>query len=270
MRKAHFKNWYGGSCSEVEKLISYFNQILEEGTDREKLAQILQLKPVALISPHAGWIYSGFTANFGYRILANSAEEADRVVVIGPSHRFPFKGGSVTLEEEYETPCGNLPIDREFSLELMERFNLKNLEYVHTEHSTEVQMPFIYHYLRLPVVEIVYSDYSPQEVAGIIDYSVQSNSLVVISTDLSHYYPLEIATKLDYFCVEGVVELNRELLKRCEACGKIGVEGIVEVARRREWTPLLVDYRTSADINRDKSQVVGYMSAIFLPSRREE
>jgi|GEM_PF-683073 len=264
MREAHFKDWYGGNCENVNRLIRYFNHILEQHAEPRKLEQVLKLSPVALISPHAGWAYGGFTANFGYRILANGKKNKKRVVVIGPSHRYPIEGVSITLEEEYETPCGPLFTDRLFNLELMEKFDIKNLEYLHTEHSTEVQMPFIKHYLNLPIVELIYGEVSPKELASIIRYSLEKDSLVVISSDLSHYYPLKIANKLDYFCLEGVADLNLELLQKCEACGKKGIEGMVITAKKIHLTPIVVDYRTSADVNGDKNQVVGYMSAIFL------
>lgn len=265
MRKAFFKEWYGGSCGKVEELIAYFNQILDSGLDPQKRGEFFSLTPKALISPHAGWVYSGFTANFAYRVAKNSRDKVKRVVVIGPSHRFPFRGVSVTLEESYETPCGNLPIDREFGLELMERFNqVQNLEYVHMEHSTEVQMPFIKHYLDLPVVELIYSQTTGEEVGEIIDFAIGEGSLVVISTDLSHYHPLEEANKIDRNCLEAVLALDLNRLQLCEACGKIGMEGIIRTAQRRRLVPVLLDYRTSADVSGDTSNVVGYMSGVFV------
>jgi AmmeMemoRadiSam system protein B len=117
MRKAVVKEWYGGTCEAVEGYIAHFNKIIDENVDPIKAKEIFSLKPKALIVPHAGWVYSGFTANFAYRIASNTRPK--RVVVIGPSHRFPIQGISVTLEDEYETPCGNLPIDRNFSIELI-------------------------------------------------------------------------------------------------------------------------------------------------------
>ena len=196
MRRAVVKEWYGGSCEAVENFIAHFNRIIDENADKIKAKEIFSMIPKAIIVPHAGWVYSGFTANFAYRIAANAKPK--RVVVIGPSHRFPIRGISVTLEDVYETPCGFLPIDREFSKELIEKFNVSNLEEVHQEHSTEVQMPFIYHYFgEIPVVELVYGDYDPVQLKDIIEYAINDNSLVVISTDLSHYYDLKTANALD-------------------------------------------------------------------------
>ena len=263
MRKAVVKEWYGGSCEAVESFINHYNKIIDENVDKEKAAEIFQMKPKALIVPHAGWVYSGFTANFAYRIASNTKPK--RVVVIGPSHRFPIKGISATLEESYETPCGILPVDVEFSSKLIENFGVANLEEVHVEHSTEVQMPFIYHYFgEIPVVELIYGDYSPEKLKEIIKYAIKDDSLVVISSDLSHYYDIKTANSLDYNCIEAVEHLNISYLQNCEACGKIGITGMILAANDINLTPFIVDYRTSADVSGDESQVVGYMSAVFV------
>ena len=263
MRRAVVKEWYGGTCAAVENFIAHFNKILDENVDKEKAAEIFTLKPKALIVPHAGWVYSGFTANLAYRIASNTKPK--RVVVIGPSHRFPIRGISVTLEDSYETPCGLLPIDVEFSKELIEKFDVSNLEEVHQEHSTEVQMPFIYHYFgEIPVVELIYGDYDPVKLKDIIEYALAKNSLVVISSDLSHYYDLKTANALDYNCLEAVQNLDLNALEKCEACGKIGIAGMILASKEMNLTPLIVDYRTSADVSGDTSNVVGYMSAIFI------
>jgi len=263
MRKAVVKEWYGGTCEAVENYIAHFNKIIDENVDPAKAAEVFSLKPKAIIVPHAGWMYSGFTANFAYRIASNTKPK--RVVVIGPSHRFPINGISTTLEDLYETPCGFLPIDRAFAKELIEKFGVLNLEEVHQEHSTEVQMPFIYHYFgEIPVVELIYGNYEPEKLKEIIEYAIEDNSLVVISTDLSHYYDLKTANKLDYHCLEAVQNLDLQALQNCEACGKIGVAAMIIAAIEMGLTPFVVDYRTSADVSGDESQVVGYMSAIFI------
>ena len=263
MRKAVVKEWYGGSCEAVESYISHFNKIIDENVDAQKAAEIFSLTPKALIVPHAGWVYSGFTANFAYRIAQNTKPQT--VAVIGPSHRFAFDGISVTLEDEYETPCGNLKIDTGLAKKLIEKFDVKNLEYVHVEHSTEVQMPFIKHYFNdVKVIELVYSNYSPLKLKEIIKFLIQNNVLVVISSDLSHYYDLKTANALDYNCLEAVNNLDVSQLEKCEACGKIGIEALIISSKELNLTPFIVDYRTSADISGDEKQVVGYMSAIFI------
>ena len=97
-----------------------------------------------------------------------------------------------------------------------------------------------------------------------INFAIDKESLVVISTDLSHYYDLKTANRLDSFCLTAIEEISLEYLKGCEACGKIGLEGIILSAKEKNLTSFIVDYRTSADVNQDTNQVVGYTSAIFI------
>ena len=263
MREAVVKEWYGGTCKAVENYIAHFNKIIDENVDKEKAKEIFSLKPKALIVPHAGWMYSGFSANFAYRIAANSNPK--QIAVIGPSHKFAFDGISVSLEEEYQTPCGNLDMDIQISQKLIENFDVLNLEYVHTEHSTEVQMPFIKHYFsNIPVMELIYSNYNPSKLSEIINYLLLNDSLIVISSDLSHYYDLKTANILDYNCLEAVAEEDISKLSSCEACGKIGIEAMIISAKEMNLTSFIVDYRTSADVSGDTNQVVGYMSAVFI------
>jgi len=263
MRNAVVKEWYGGSCEAVESYISRFNRIIDENVDKQKAAEIFSIKPKAVIVPHAGWMYSGFTANFAYRIAQNA--NPVKVAVIGPSHKFAFEGVSVTLEDEYETPCGNLKIDRETSKELIKIFGVQNLEHVHVEHSTEVQMPFIKHYFGSPeVVELVYSECRPERLKEIILYLMSKGFFIVISSDLSHYHDLKTANMLDYNCLDAVANLDAAKLKNCEACGKIGIEAMILAGTELNLAPYIVDYRTSADVSGDETQVVGYMSAVFI------
>ena len=263
MRKMSNIGFYPAECGEIETFIESFNKILDENIEEDN-KKLFNLKPKAIIVPHAGWVYSGFTANFAYRLTKNF--EKRRVIVIGPSHKFAFEGASICLEDSYETPCRNLPIDTEYSQLLIEKFNLTYLSNVHTEHSTEVQMPFIAHYIENPtIVEFIYSNCSPIKLSEIIDFLLSDeDNLVVISTDLSHYYDKETAMSLDYNCLEAIYNLDVSQLSKCEACGKIGVEAIIRSADKFGLNSLVVDYRTSADVSGDEKNVVGYVSAIFI------
>ncbi len=261
-RDAVAGQFYPADAAQIEEMFSHYNRILQEHLKDPKL---LQTAARAIIVPHAGYVYSGFTANIAHRILANSGVR--RVVVIGPSHRVYLQGTSVSDFERYETPLGDLPVDTALVSELKERFSLAFIPDAHHEHSTEVQMPFIKRYLpEAKVVELVYGDEDPARLAEVIAYLLRDpDTGVVISTDLSHYYDIEHAKRLDSICLEAVQEERADLLhKGCEACGKIGVEAMLLAARELDLSPLLLDYRTSADASGDTSQVVGYMSAAFL------
>ncbi|WP_201352754.1 AmmeMemoRadiSam system protein B [Hydrogenimonas urashimensis] len=254
--------FYPGSAEEIKAMLSHFNKVLEEHVQRPEL---LQTKTRAVIVPHAGYIYSGFTANVAHRLLGNSGVK--RVAVIGPSHRVYLAGTSVSDYDLYETPLGDIPVDRVLAQELMGKFALGFVPEAHHEHSTEVQMPFIKTYLpEARVVELVYGDESPGNLAPVIEWLLKDpDTGVVISTDLSHYYDIEKAKALDSICLDAVSKLDpRELQRGCEACGKIGVEAMLIAAKNLGLEPVLLDYRTSADASGDTSQVVGYMSAAFV------
>lgn len=262
MRKMANIGFYPENCNEINQFIDYFNEILDKNIE-EKDRKLFKLKPKALIVPHAGWQYSGFTANFVYRMTKNLNKK--RVIVIGPSHKVGFEGASVCMEDKYESPCEILDIDMEYSKLLQEKFNLTYLPSAHNEHSTEVQIPFIAHYMKdTKIVEIVYSNYSSDELSKLIDFVLDDDNLIVISSDLSHYYDKKTAMSLDYNCIQAVYDLDINKLNNCEACGKIGIEALIKSADKFGLTSLIVDYRTSADATNDESQVVGYMSAIML------
>ncbi len=253
--------FYPAGTEEIDRTFNHYNDILD-GHISDK--ELLKMAPRAVIVPHAGYVYSGFTANIALRLLKNSS--LSRIVVIGPSHRVYLKGTSVSDFDQYETPLGPLSIDRVLVRELVERFDLRFQPDAHSEHSTEVQMPFIKRYLQdVSVVELVYGDEDPQKLAEVIDFLLDDPATaVVISTDLSHYYDLKKAKRLDTICLDAVDKLDTdELHQGCEACGKIGVEAMLSTAKERGLHSHLLDYRTSADASKDESRVVGYMSAAF-------
>lgn len=254
--------FYPNNPNDILEMINHFNNILDNHLEDKK---ILELKTRAVIVPHAGYIYSGFTANIAFRLLVNS--DIKRVVVIGPSHRVYLKGVSIAKYDYYETPFGSLKIDNKLTEELSNKFNLSFTPNAHSEHSTEVQMPFIAHYLHdCSVVEMVYGDESSEELSKVIEYLLNDiDTAVVISSDLSHYYEIQKAKRLDNICIEGIVGEDENILEDgCEACGKIGIKAMLMAAKQIGLKSKLLDYRTSADASGETSAVVGYLSAAFL------
>jgi hypothetical protein len=150
---------------------------------------------------------------------------------------------------------------------LREKFELRCVSEAHQEHSTEVQFPFIKHYIPdAKIVELVYGDADSEDISKIIDFVLtQEDCGVIISTDLSHFYKEEDANKLDAICLEAVKKLDLNLLHSgCEACGIKGVNAMMLSAKKLSLSSHLLDYRTSADASGDESRVVGYMSAYFI------
>jgi len=262
-RKASVKGlFYPKECAKVKSYFREFNHKYDAMNIPVKIKNII---PRAIIVPHAGYIYSGFTANFAYRFLKRT--KVKRVIVIGPSHYHSFKGISGSYYETYETPCGELEIDSAYLFALAKQFDIGFEPKAHEkEHSTEVQLPFIQHYFpKTKVIELIYGDISVKILANLIIALLNNkDNAVVISSDLSHFYSLEEAKKLDSHCLRAVENLEtKELKKGCEACGLTGIQAMILTAKHLKLSSKLLDYRTSADASGDSSSVVGYMSAMF-------
>ncbi len=242
-----------------EEILKYINQFNSFKTNNETFENIK-----AIIVPHAGYIYSGFTANLAYKLA--SKKKIKRVIVIGPSHRVYLKGASVAIYDEYETPLGNLKMDKEFSQNLIDKYDFLdfNVE-CEFEHSTETQAPFIkYYFENVQLVEIIYGEINYEDLSKVIDEVLShSDNFVVISTDLSHFYTLEEAQKLDNICLEAIDKEDLKMFDYCEACGKVGIKAIIDWAIKNDFDTKVLNYCTSADVTKDKSRVVGYTTALI-------
>jgi len=253
--------FYPGSCTKITDMIRTFDQKANRNTDPEK---IRTLTPRAIIVPHAGYVYSGYTANIAYRSIAHL--DLKRFIVIGPSHKHYFEGISGSFYEAFQTPCGNLPIDSAYLFALSKRFNIAFVPPAHAkEHSTEVQMPFIQHYFPgHPVIELVYSAISVKRLANIMVALLQNpDNMLVVSSDLSHFHPLQEANRIDHHCTEGIRKLDLAQLKQCEACGNTSLQAVTVAARYLKLHSKVLHYTTSAAYSHDTRSVVGYMSALF-------
>lgn len=250
--------FYPARGSEVERYFEHFSKVYdEEFTLTDAISK-------AIIVPHAGYVYSGYTANIAFRVLKSS--NVKNIIVIGPSHRIAFDGVSICDFSSYETPLGELNTNPTLLKDIKEKFNIPCLIQAHQEHSTEVQFPFIKYYMPdVNIIEIVYSDANPRFISEIINYALLKEDCgVIISTDLSHFYTLEDANKLDNICLSALDNLDTTTLDSgCEACGKIGVKAMMISAKEMGLNSSILDYRTSADASHDTNRVVGYLSAYF-------
>ena len=251
-------SFYPDDDKELKRYFSHFDGLYNQHFKKT------QLNPVALIVPHAGYVYSGYTASVAYKSLPNY--DVMTYVIIGPSHKIAFDGVSICEADIYKTPLGNIQSDTTFKDELKNKFNLKNTQEAHREHSTETQFPFIKHYQKnAKIIELVYSNIDAQKLSKIIDYILnKKNTNVIISTDLSHFYNEQDARQLDDICLNAIKNQDFKILHSgCEACGKKGVEALMLSAMNLDLKYKFLDYRTSADFSQDESSVVGYMSALF-------
>ncbi len=254
-------SFYPNNCNEINRHINHFTNLL----NNSDFDSDIKFTPKAIIVPHAGYVYSGFTANIAYSLLKDIKPK--RALVIGPSHKVSFKGASIALFDEYNSPCKNIQIDKEYSENLLEKFDFIDFHpSVHIEHSTETQIPFINNYLpNTKVVEIVYGDIKHEQISQIITSALEDkDTFIIISTDLSHFHDLKKANQLDNIGLAAIDKLDLDIWNQgCEACGRTGVKALIKSANEFKLQSRLLDYRTSYDVTKDDKSVVGYMSAVL-------
>jgi len=231
---------------------------------------------VALVSPHAGYMYSGQVAAHAYKLI--EGRTFDSVVVVAPSHRALFKGASIYDRGAYRTPLGLVPVDVEFSKRMMEkRKEIQFLPEAHAqEHSLEVQIPFLQVVLKsfqlVPIVmEPSWSWETCQSVASAIaEMARGKNVLLIASSDLSHFHSYEKAVELDKIVLNHIEQFNPEGLSRdlkqnrCEACGGGPILSIMLAAKALGANKgKVLKYMNSGDVTGDRSRVVGYGAGVF-------
>lgn len=216
--------------------------------------------PKALIVPHAGYLYSGPVAAAAYSRLRRAADTIHRVVLLGPSHRVPFDGIALPASDVFETPLGNVAVDAEACARLQALESVCISEQAHLmEHSLEVHLPFLQVLLRdFTIVPMVVGGAEPEEVAQALE-SVWGGgeTLIVVSSDLSHYLPYDEAEALDADTSEAIRKLDGFLTDE-QACGCNAINGLMVAARRRGLSVSLIDLRNSGDTAGSREHVVGY------------
>ncbi|MBF0214535.1 MAG: AmmeMemoRadiSam system protein B [Magnetococcales bacterium] len=225
-------------------------------------------EPLAVISPHAGFIYSGLTAAHAYKGLSRAPATAPRrVFLVGPSHRVWLEGASVGNYDAYVTPMGRIPVDQQAVSCLASHPDVTRDDASHRlEHSLETQLPFLQVTLvNFRIVPIVYGEMSGGQLADLLEMCWKPGDLIVISTDLSHFHTYDEAKRLDARSNEAILSRDIRAMSSCEACGNTGVRAVLETARRQRWIPRLMDLRNSGDTAGDRQRVVGYASYLFHP-----
>jgi MEMO1 family protein len=223
--------------------------------------------PKALIVPHAGYAYSGSVAAAAYRLLG-AAAQIRHVVLLGPCHRVPMRGLAVPASDFFATPCGEVPID-DAGRRRLSAFGLAGISDIPhaAEHSLEVQLPFLQELLSdFDLLPIAVGQVPPGQVSRALEAVWGgADTLIVVSSDLSHYHTLGEARQIDGLTTGSILELRSDVSHE-QACGADGINGLMEVARGRRMRVELLEQRTSADTAGDRSRVVGYGSyALFEP-----
>lgn len=222
--------------------------------------------PKAVVVPHAGYVYSGPIAASVYRRLEAARDTVSRIVLIGPSHRVPFRGLATCSDVWFETPLGRVPVDRE-AIETVSRIpGVLLLDAAHElEHSLEVQIPFLQEiFSRFQLVPLVAGDAPPEMVGSVLERLWGgSETLIVISSDLSHYHPYDAAREIDRRTTDAIEALRYTDIDGQSACGCIALNGLLWAATRKGLRCETVDLRNSGDTAGDRNRVVGYGGYVF-------
>jgi AmmeMemoRadiSam system protein B len=222
--------------------------------------------PRAMILPHAGYVYSGPVAASGYACLLNSPGTYSRVVLLGPAHRVAFSGLAATSAAAFATPLGAVPVDQESLRRLADLPQVHVLdEAQRLEHSLEVHLPFLQVTLEnFMLVPLVVGDATAEEVCQVLEREAPlPGTLVVISSDLSHYHDYATATRMDKATSAHIEALDYDGIGYGQACGRNPLSGLLLYAKRHALAAETIDLRNSGDTAGPRDQVVGYGAYVF-------
>ena len=223
--------------------------------------------PKAIIAPHAGYVYSGAVAATAYARVRPAGRTITRVVLLGPCHRVPVRGLAVSGADAFRTPLGDIPVDKEAVARILDLPQVQVFDATHVqEHSLEVHLPFLQEILDdFGLVPLVAGDASPEEVAQVMDVLWGGpETLIVVSSDLSHFLDYDTARKLDRATCQAIERMDPGRIGREMACGRIPVSGLLTTAKRKGMRVETVDLRNSGDTAGGKDRVVGYGSWLFF------
>ncbi len=243
--------FYPGDADQLDAAVQTY---LQDATP-------VSASPKALIVPHAGFIYSGPIAATAYQTLKPYAQQFSRVVLIGPSHRVFLEGAAVPSSDFFQFANTELAVDQHALSKLLSIEGVNVNDDAHAnEHSLEVQLPFLTAVLdQFNLIPVVLGDASPELAATIIEqFWSDPQTLIVISSDLSHYLPYHLAQEFDAQTSLAIEALRPNALDYDSCCGRTGIQGLLMVAKKHGFHIRTLDLRNSGDTAGDHEQVVGY------------
>lgn len=241
-------------------------QRLQQSVNRylEEVPKISGPVPKAVIAPHAGYVYSGPIAGTAYAHLSQADGDVRRVILLGPAHWVPVQGLGASSAQAFATPLGTVPLDDEAFEEISSLPQVQVRDDAHVrEHGLEVQLPFMQTIFgRFKVLPLVVGDVSSEEVAEIIELLWGGpETVIVISSDLSHYHDYQTAVRLDKATSQAIEELKP--IGEGQACARHAINGLLHLARERGLRAQTVDLRNSGDTAGPRDRVVGYGAFTF-------
>lgn len=223
------------------------------------------IRPKVLIVPHAGYMYSGAVAASAYASLIPFADTVRRVVLLGPAHRVAVRGLVLPGVDAFETPLGEVKIDQQLVAAIAHLPQVAvNTEAHALEHSLEVQLPFLQSVLGdFTLLPLTVGMTTAEAVAQVLEQLWGGEeTLIVVSSDLSHYLPYLVAQRIDHETVQAILHMHQPIAHD-RACGSIPVSGLIIAAQKHHLTPHLLDLRNSGDTAGSRDQVVGYAAIAF-------
>lgn len=236
------------------ELSTMVNQLLRE-------APISEVTPKALIVPHAGYIYSGTTAAAAYKTLINQREKIRKVVLLGPSHHVAFQGIAYSEAQQFTTPLGAITQNIADITHAQKYTSLEHNDSAHqSEHSLEVQLPFLQCCLNeFSLIALVVGDASIEHVSNVLEQLWgDDETLIIISTDLSHYHTYHEAQLLDRITSDAIEQLDSHHISAKQACGFIPLLALLEVAKMHHLNVTKLALCNSGDTAGTHDRVVGY------------
>jgi hypothetical protein len=220
----------------------------------------------AAIGPHAGYPYSGPICGATYAALARRRDALRRVVLVGPSHRVPFSGLATTTADAFATPIGEVPVDREGIKQLQRHPAVAPHDDAHApEHALEVHLPFLQVALNenLPIVPLLFSDVSASDTAEALRPLFDEQTLLMVSSDLSHYHDYEEARQIDRATADAIEHGNVAALTGATACGHVAIQAMMLLAGDMPVAARTLDLRSSGDTAGPRDRVVGYGAFVY-------
>jgi len=250
--------------SNAARLSNEVDQLIARAKAQRSLGMLK-----AAIVPHAGFVYSGAVAASTYALL-RARERVNRVVLLGPSHFVRLEGLGLPAVEAMQTPLGEVALDLEGVKRASQLAQVAESPQAHAhEHSLEVQLPFLQRVLgRFTVIPLVVGDADPDAVAEVLEVLWGGEeTIILVSSDLSHYLPYELAVKADRRTAARVLELDPVLLPNEDACGATPINGLLVACAKAKLRPAVLDLRNSGDTAGPRSEVVGYGSFAFYQAQ---
>lgn len=223
-------------------------------------------RPVALIAPHAGYQYSGDIAGSAYATLWPYADTYHRVIVLAPSHRVAFRGIALSTAAYFRTPLGDVPVDVPALEHIRELPGVIQLDEAFSrEHALEVQLPFLQRVLDdFRLVPLVIGETQDEQVSRVLEALWDDNTLIVVSSDLSHYHDYDFCRRRDAATSAHIEQLEADAISPHDACGAFPLRGLLQTAKRRGWRVQTLDLRNSGDTAGSRDRVVGYGAYAFF------